>query len=134
MYQLTSNASQELSGKALDVGIRERNEAVAFEKIEETQVQKVCDDTDMATEVETVSEMDAPVSIVGVVVPKRLQSPELDLSGIAVLLHGADDLHGDELAGTAVKGFDYLSESALPEEVRYTVCTIGQYLYAREAE
>jgi hypothetical protein len=49
-------------------------------------------------------------------------------------LYGADDLHGDELAGTAVEGFDYLSEGALSEEARYTVCTIGQYTYVHEVE
>lgn len=69
---LTSNASQELSSKALDVGIRERDEAVAFEKIEQTQVQEIRDNTDMATEVKTVPEMNTPVSIVRVVVPKCL--------------------------------------------------------------
>jgi hypothetical protein len=124
---LTRNTGQELPSEALDVRVGERNKAVALQKIEQAQVEKVRDDTDMATEVETVPEMDTPVSIVRVVVPERLQCPQLNLGGVAVLLHGADNLHGDVFAGTAIIGLDYLPEGALAEEVRDTICKTGQY-------
>lgn len=68
---LTCNTGQELTSKTLNMRVWKRGELVALEKIEKTQVQKIRDDTDVTTKVETVPEMDTPVSVVSVMVPKR---------------------------------------------------------------
>lgn len=64
---LTCNASEELSGKTLNLTVRERHKVVALEKVEDTLSEQVGDDADMTSIIETVSKMDTPVSVFGVI-------------------------------------------------------------------
>lgn len=75
--ELTSDTGKELSRKTLDLAVRERYELIAFEEIEYALAQQVHDDADVAPVVEAVAEMNAPVTIFGVVRLERRQNPEL---------------------------------------------------------
>lgn len=64
---LTCNASEELSGKTLNLTIGERHEMVALKEVEDTLSEQVGDDADMVSIIETVPKMDASVSVFGVI-------------------------------------------------------------------
>jgi hypothetical protein len=80
----------------------------------------------MTTVVETVSEMYTPISILSIVVPKRSQSSQLDLSCITVLLHGAYDFHGHELFVATIVGFDNFAKGTLTKKAGNAVYHVGQ--------
>lgn len=63
----TSNTSEQLTSKTLDLAIGERDEVVAFEKIEDARPKKIHDDAYMTSEVEAITKMDASVTVVLVV-------------------------------------------------------------------
>lgn len=60
---LTSYASKQLTRKTLYLAAWERDERIAFEKIEDTLPQKIRDDTNMISKVEAVPQMNTLISI-----------------------------------------------------------------------
>jgi hypothetical protein len=64
---LTCNASKELPCKTLNLAVGERHEVIALKEVEDTLSEQVGDDADMTSIIETVSEMNASVSVLGVV-------------------------------------------------------------------
>jgi hypothetical protein len=64
---LTCYTSKELSRKTLNLAVGEWHEVVAFKEVEDTLSEQVGDDADMTSIIETVSEMNTPVSVIGVV-------------------------------------------------------------------
>lgn len=85
--RLTSNTSEELSRKALYLAVREGYKAIALEKIKDTLTQKVHDNTYMTSVVETISEMDASVSVLLVVGFECCEHAQFNPRGIAILLY-----------------------------------------------
>ena len=67
-----------LSSKGLDMRAGKWDKSVVLQKVEDALAKQVCNDANMVAEVETVSEMDATVSIVLVIVSKRRKNPQLD--------------------------------------------------------
>jgi hypothetical protein len=113
---LTRNAGKQLAGKALDLAAGKRHEAVALEEVEDALAEQVGDDADVVAEVEAVAQVDALVAVGAVVGGEGGEDAQLDLGGVAVLLHGADDLDGAAGFALAVVGLDDLAEGALAEE------------------
>lgn len=64
---LTCNASKELPRKTLNLAVGERHKVVTFKEVKDTLSEQVSDDADMTSIIETVSEMNTSVSVVGVV-------------------------------------------------------------------
>lgn len=75
---LTSNTCEELSGKALDLAVRERNEGVALEEIKDALIEQVHDDADVTPVVEAISKMDASVPVLFIVGLEGGEDTELD--------------------------------------------------------
>lgn len=68
MISLTSNASEQLMGYALDVAVGKRSKVVRFEKIEYTRVHQAHGDANMTLVVEAVSGMDASISVFWIII------------------------------------------------------------------
>ncbi len=119
---LTSNTGQELAGKVLNLAVGKGHKAVALQEIEHALAEKVHDDADVAAVVEAVAEVNAAVPVLGVVGSQRLEDPQFDLAGLAILLYGPDDLDGDELLGGLVSCLYDLAKRALPEQLDHLIC------------
>ncbi|KAI6767031.1 hypothetical protein HG531_011391 [Fusarium graminearum] len=85
-FLLTGNAGEELAREALNLAVRERNKAVALEKVKDTLVKQVHDDTDVAAVIKTVSEVDASVTVLLVVSFEGLKNAKFNSGGIPVFL------------------------------------------------
>ncbi len=59
----TSNTSEELSSKALDLTIRKWDKGIALQKIKNTLSKQVHDNADMSAVVETIPKMYTSVSV-----------------------------------------------------------------------
>lgn len=77
------------------MAVWKRNKTVAFQEVEETEVEEIGDNAYMTAEIEAVLKVNAAVPILGIVLSQGLQCSKLDLRCVAVLLHGANDLDGD---------------------------------------
>jgi len=73
---LTSNAGEELSGKALNLAVRKWHKLVALEKIEYTLTKQIHDNTNVASVVETIPKMYAAVSVFVIIGFESRQYPE----------------------------------------------------------
>lgn len=112
--KLTSNTSEQLPGKVLDLAVGKRYEVVALEEVKDALPQKVHDDADVSAVVEAISEMYATIAVLLVVGLQCTQDPEFDLASIAVFLDGANDLDGNALVcASPVNSLDDLAEGAL---------------------
>jgi hypothetical protein len=52
---LTSHTCQQLTGKALNLAVGERDEVVALEKVKDAGPKQIHDDADVASEIKTIS-------------------------------------------------------------------------------
>jgi hypothetical protein len=102
-----------LPGKALDVTVGKWNKAVALEEVEQAKIQEVCDDADMTSEIEAVSQVDASVPVLSIVLSQGLQGSEFDLGCVSIFLHRSDHLDSDELIRTPIHRLHYLSKGSL---------------------
>lgn len=93
----------------------ERRKIVDLEEIEDTLAIQVGDDADVIPIIETLSQVDAFVAVVPVVLSKCGEYSQFDPRGISVLLHRADNLNGTTGALCAVIRFDDFAECALPK-------------------
>ena len=66
--ELTGNACEELSGKALNLTARKWYKSIAFQKIEHTLAEKIGNNTYVVSEVEAISKVYTLITIVSVVV------------------------------------------------------------------
>ncbi len=106
----------------MDLAVGEGHKAVALQEIEHALAEKVHDDADVAAVVEAIAEVDAAVPVLGVVGSQRLEDPEFNLAGLAVLLYGPNDLDGDELLGGLVPCLYDLAKRALPKQLDHLIC------------
>jgi hypothetical protein len=67
---------------------------VAFEEVEDALSEQVGDDADMASIIETISEMNTSVSIFGVICFECRQYSQLYPRRITILLHRTNNLDG----------------------------------------
>lgn len=119
---LTSHACQQLTGKCQDLAVGEGHKVVVLQKVKHTLPKQIHDNADVATEIEAVPEMNAAISVLLIVCLQGCKYPELDLTGIAVFLHRANDLDGDKLIAFPVLGLYDLAESALTKQLEYFIC------------
>ena len=84
--RLTSNASEELSCKALNMCTREWYVVISLEKVEHALPVKISDYTDMIAEIEAVPQMYAPVSVMSIVRSKCGEDSQFDTRRIPVFL------------------------------------------------
>jgi hypothetical protein len=68
---LTSYTRKELSGEALNLRAREWHKSISLEEVEDALPKEVCDNADVVSEVERISEMYAFVSVCLVVQRQR---------------------------------------------------------------
>ena len=119
---LTCYAREKLTSKTLDLTIREGHKVVALEEIEHAAAEQVHDNADMSSVVEAVSEVDASVTVVFVVLPQSLEHTQLYPRGVSILLHGPDDLDSDELIPLLIVRLYDLAECALAEKFNHFDC------------
>jgi NAD kinase len=112
---LTSYTREELSGKDLDMGTRERCEAVDFEKVKNALAVQVGDDANVISIVEALPQVDTFVPVVTVILSKSGEYAQFNPRGISVLLDRADDLDSAASALCAVVSLDDFPECALPK-------------------
>jgi hypothetical protein len=110
-----------LASKTLDLTVGEWNETIALEEIENTLAQQVHDNADMASEIETVPQVDAAVPIFLVVGFQGGKNPQLYTRGIAVLLYGANDLDGNWPVSSTVSSLDDFAKRSLAEEFHHLI-------------
>lgn len=84
---LTCNAGKELASKTLDLAVGKGDKSISFQEIENALVKEIHDNADVVAIVETVSQMNAPVSVLLIVHFECGQHAKLDLRGVAVLLN-----------------------------------------------
>ena len=113
---LTSNTGKELSGKGLDLAVRERHKGVAFQEIEDTLSQQIHDNTDVSSVIETVPQMYTSVSIFPVVGFQGRQNSEFYPRSITVLLNRPDDLDCNRSILFLVSSLYHLAKCALAKE------------------
>jgi hypothetical protein len=99
------------------LAVWEWDEAVAFEKIEDTLPEQVHDNADMASEVETISEVDAAIPILDIVGLECLQYSKFDSAGIAVLLDRPDNFDSHIFVSPHISGLNDLAKGSLAEEL-----------------
>jgi len=83
---LTSNTCEELSGKALNLTVRERDERVSFQEIEDTLSEEIHDNADMSPVIETVSKVYTSVPVCVVIGLESRQDPKFYPRSISVFL------------------------------------------------
>lgn len=113
--KLTGYAGEQLPGKILNLAVWKWDEVVALEEIEHALAEKIHNDANVASVVETIPQVNASVSVVLVVQPERLEYPKFDLASIAVLLYGSNDLDGNKFAAFLVFCLHHFAERALAE-------------------
>ena len=91
-WKLTCNTGEELPRKLLDLAAGEWDELIRLKKIKYRHSKEICDDADMIFIIETVSKVDAFVSVFLVVRIESGKNTKLDTRSITVLLDGTDDL------------------------------------------
>lgn len=69
------------------MGSWEGHEASALEEVEHGKSEKRCDNADMASPVEAVTELNTPITVVFVRGSQRLEHSELDATSITILKH-----------------------------------------------
>ena len=110
---LTSHASEELSGKTLNLTVGERYKGIAFEEVKNALAQEICDDANMTPIIETISEVYTPIPVLLIICLEGSKNPKLDLASIAVLLDGANDLDSNFGATSPIRGLDDFTKSTL---------------------
>lgn len=110
---LTSHARQQLTGKTLDLAVRERDEVVALEEVEDAGAKQIHDNADVASKIEAISQMNASIPVFLVVRLQSLQYSQFDPRGISVLLDRPNDLDGNQLVSFPVAGLDHLAKGSL---------------------
>lgn len=116
MGKLTSDACQELPGKALNLTVGKRNELIALEEIEDALTQQIHYDANVPPIIEAITEVDTPIPIVRVVRFQSSEDPQFDTRGISILLYGADDLDSHQLILPSVGRLDDLAKGALAKQ------------------
>lgn len=69
----TGDTGEQLTSKALYLTTRERNELIALEEVKDALAKQVCDYANVVSEVEAITQMDAFVAIMLVVVGEGLK-------------------------------------------------------------
>jgi hypothetical protein len=106
----------------LYLAVRKRYKVIALQEVEDALAEEVHDDANMSPVVEAIPEMDAAVAVLLIVRLQRAQDPELNLTGIAVLLDRSDDLDSHAfVASSAVDSLDDLSERALSQKLVHLI-------------
>jgi len=105
----------------LDLAVGERDEIVALKKVENTLPEEIHDDANVSAVIEAISKMDATIAVVDVVQFERLQNSQLNLAGLAVLLHGADNLDGHQLVTSFVSSLHHFAKGALAKEFYHLI-------------
>jgi hypothetical protein len=86
---LTSYTRKELSGETLDLRAGKWHKSISLEEVKDTLSQKICDNADVVSEVEGITQMDAFVAVGLVVQRQSGENPQFNARCITVLLHGA---------------------------------------------
>ena len=116
---LTGDTGQQLFCKALDVTVWKRYKSIPLEEVEQAATQQLRYNANVSLKVEAISEMNAFVFVVWIVLPKCLQDSKLYLRGVSILLHGSNYLDGDGIGVVEVPGLDDLSEGSLTNQALY---------------
>lgn len=74
---LTSNTGKQLASEALDLAVRERDEVVTLQKVEDARAKQIHNNTYMTSVIETVAEVDTSIAVLVVVGFQCLQDPKL---------------------------------------------------------
>lgn len=119
--KLTSHTGKELSRKTLNLAVWKRDKLVALEEIEYTLAKQVHDDADVASVVETVAEMNAPIAVFCVVGLERRQNPKLYPRGVPVLLHRTNNFDGNKFITPSIPSLDHFAECPLAEHLDHLV-------------
>lgn len=89
---------------------------IRLEKVKDALTQQIRHNADVVPKVKTVSKVDALVPILLVVGRERRQHSQLDPGGVAVLLHGPDDLDGTFGPLPSIVRLHHLAKGALTKE------------------
>lgn len=119
--KLTSDTGQQLPSKALNLAVRERNELVALQKVEDTLAKQIHDDTYVTTVVKGVAKVDAAILVLGIVSLEGSQDPQFNSRRISVFLNRTYDLDGDELVPSPVTSLDDFSKCPLTEHLNHLI-------------
>ena len=114
---LTGNAGKKLAGETLNLAVRERNKAVGLQKVKDALSQQIHHYADMAPKVEAVAQVNTPVSVLFVVGLQSCEHPEFYSRGIAVFLHGTNNLDGNWPVSTTIPGLHNLAKSTLAQKL-----------------
>jgi hypothetical protein len=90
---LTSYTGKKLSSETLNMRARKRHELISLQKIKDALTEQVCDNTDVISKVETVSQVNTLVAVVCVVLLKCRQYPKLNPRSISIFWHCTNDLY-----------------------------------------
>lgn len=104
------------------MAVGERDEVVALEKVEDARAEQIHDDADVASEIETIPQMNASVPVLLVVRLQSLQHTQFDPRGISVLLDGPNDLNGNQLVSFSIASLDHLAKGSLAQKFVDLVC------------
>lgn len=113
---LTSHTRQQLTRKTLNLTVGKRDEVVTLEKVEDAGAKQIHDDADVASEIETISQMNASIPVFLVVRLQSLQDSQFDPRGISILLDGPNDLDGNQLVSFPVASLDHLAKGSLAKK------------------
>ena len=94
---------------------------VALKEVKNALPEKIHDDADVAAEVETISEVDAPIAVLLIVCLEGSKHAEFDAGCIAILLYRTNNLDGNMSASTTVLGHDDLAKSSLSEKLHHLI-------------
>lgn len=100
----------------MDLTVGKRNKVVALEKVEDTLTQQVHNDADVPSVVEAITEVYAPIPVLGIVGFQRSQHSQLDARGVPVFLYGADDLDRHQLVLSPICGLHNLTKGTLAKQ------------------
>lgn len=105
-----------MSCKVLDLTAWKWDEAISFEEIENALPKQIRYYADMVSKIETVSEVNAFIAVLTIVLGERRENSKLYAGGIAIFLNGADDLDSTFRTAALVVCFNYFSKCALAEQ------------------
>lgn len=117
---------EQLTSKALNMTVGKGDKIVALEEVEDALAQEVHDYTDVTSVIEAFSEMNATVSVGGVVGLQCRQHAKFYPAGISVLLDRTNDLDRNVVTPSlAIFSLNHFAKGALSEQL-YDLVLLGE--------
>ena len=122
MERRTGHAREQLAGKVLYLSAWKRHEAISLQEVEDALPEKICDYTDVVSEVEGVAEMYTFVPVGLIVQGEGGEDSEFDAGGVPILLDRTYYLDGTFRPFPLIPSLDNFAKSSLPEQSKYVIC------------